>query len=243
MDLPNPTTAELESLMKEYNHALLIEVIHLLQRDWAPPVRVDITSVCKGVGVFATRDIKAGETITFYPCHAVQRSTKVYFVGDDATTERMSNSIKNGTYGMDIPSKSYTIHGDPNARSAMWAVAHLVNDPYPDVAHIKKRPNTAEEVGHAYLDYMVRIKGRTNAEFKGLESGVVSVVAFRDICKGEEVLVPYGYVYWTDLMGPQFTQNMIEYVTDPHEGKKRLNMLMSVSNGCPGGAIVFRAQH
>lgn len=181
---------------------------------WDFPVRVGPSAERGGPGgrgVFATRDIRAGEVLTFYPCDAMEiRTTTGSSVGGNpAAAARITSNMRGhrsrilvcpeGFHHEDQMGVQWHVHGDP-AREDVWACGHLVNDPLDaaGVASLNKDPKTPEEASQAYLDYLRKTAPHMNCRFETIVRGMLlAVTAERDIRAGEELLVPYGYVdYW-----------------------------------------------
>ncbi len=92
------------------------------------------------------------------------------------------------------------VHGDPNRPVHAWACGHMVDDAHPDVSRMERRPSTPAQFKHEELAYWMRTKDRANAVHATLIPGcALGTVATRDIAAGQEVLVCYGYLYWTQL--------------------------------------------
>lgn len=171
-------------------------------------VEVKASSV-HGKGVFATKPIKTGEIITFYPgdsanyipdgnedktdhlviCHLSNRVKKL--TDCENTEETASNFYnKHWEYNCKV-SDYYSITGHPELDKDPNYVGHLINDRY--VCDFKRITPSI------YLELSAK---RTNAIFKNLKNNThVSVVARRDIAVGEEIFVTYGIEYWSAQIG------------------------------------------
>ena len=167
-------------------------------------VEVKISSV-HGKGVFATKPIKYGEIITFYPgdsanyipeanehepSHIVicRLSSRVKELLNSKDIEKDASMLYNtyGQYNCKI-SDYYSITGHPQLDKDPSYTGHLINDRY--VCDFKKITPSV------YLELSAK---KTNAIFKNLKNNThVSVIARRDIIPGEEIFVTYGIEYWS----------------------------------------------
>jgi len=149
-----------------------------------------------GDGVFAKRDFKEGEVITFYPAHYVLE-TKTKKDGSDKTTIVQLNSdvtdindnIRNRyTYNVFA---GLSICGDPKMKQDMTFVGHIVND---GLQSKSIRYNEKEEQIYNEVSTV-----KNNSCYMDVKRMCVCIVATRDILKDEEILVSYSYKYWVDM--------------------------------------------
>lgn len=155
------------------------------------PVRIDNSRV-HGKGVFATRDIKEGEIVTFYPCDLYMSdtdATRTYWRIGDCDRGRVMELATNGDY-----TYGGTIIGLPEKTEHPWFLGHMVNDG----ALITSR--TRGKLAKQGIVYTRCSMARQNTVFKEYTiSGTICTVglqATRDIKSGEELFVCYGAPYW-----------------------------------------------
>ena len=121
-------------------------------------------------GVFASEDIKQWDVVAFYE-------------GNKTRSEKVSHP--NSEYNLfvieDTTNKLYVI--DPTANNS-GNLSMFINDYRDDVNNLGSGENKVEKINVFFLGI--------NVDY---ECHVV-VVANRDIHKGEEILVDYGYQYW-----------------------------------------------
>jgi hypothetical protein len=162
----------------------------------------------RGLGVFATHDIKAGEPVTFYP-------------------GRVARLLDHGflDYGTGLfDSNCYGLRGDPRCTDAS-ACGHLVNDPWAIAATVKEADAFWDVPGQAtlleytnatvmtgmrsdyWLEALAHVAAYTNAMICdencvistnwSPDGGILSVITTEvDIPAGAELLTSYAPQYW-----------------------------------------------
>ena len=132
-----------------------------------------------GKGVFATENIEIGNIITEY-------------VGKKISSEEFDKQYKENDVEMNYYTINYNdklkIVGDMNSQD-IKKCGQLIND-----AGTLKDPNKLD-IDNA-KEYILTAK-KTNCEFikSSLNDGLF-IISTRDIKKGEELFVHYGYSYW-----------------------------------------------
>ena len=165
--------------------------------EWPPclfPVEVR-TSPVHGKGVFVTKDVECGQILSLYPpdafvfsrpggkCQCLQVSPDIGCDREEAAAARRLYTVTLGTYGR----VEVGLVGMPRLCNDPAYVAHLANDPVGD-ARSKK-------------DYYARIANRGNAYLTGFQNSLCQALfAGKRIRAGEEVLVPYDWDYWEELL-------------------------------------------
>lgn len=135
-----------------------------------------------GNGVFATKDIKAGEIITMYPIH--QYAKRVTTDGWQIHSMMDSETPYHG-YALDIDENT-KIYGCPTFYNTIFQ-GHLVNDPVVSL--------DCSDINKFIISYFIAAKVKGNARYDK-NSYLVYIRAVRDIKAGEEILVPYSLPYW-----------------------------------------------
>jgi hypothetical protein len=151
-----------------------------------------------GKGVFAKRDIKKNEIITLYPPDLLvyypnenrheSGHIKNVIVSKDCKTiinnDKDFNSLMK--YAYDVNTK-YTIIGDPNNLDDPNYLGHMINDGY----LLKSDDNK--------FDYLEKSVKSSNAIYKTIKEYVIVIEANKDINKGDEIFIMYGYYYWMTI--------------------------------------------
>ena len=154
------------------------------------PVALGKSSV-HGQGVFATRDIDAGELLTLYPadafvlvcedrCHVTR--TAEHFGGHD----RLLHLIRFYSQTLQDQGREVRVIGDPRAASDPAYCGHMINCAV-------GRP------GQGRMSYKMQkaLWNRHNAKPVNIHSKAhFAFVATRPIPKGQELLTYYGAGYW-----------------------------------------------
>lgn len=184
-----------------------------------------------GRGVFATKPIQKGEIVTTYPAHCIAtvkgREIEAQILSGEP--EHHENILHHHpTYSMFIhkntsnafnASKSSSsevfLMGNPSIPSYHFSCAHLINDPYPDTTKIDsiraiRRTGTPELITKLYIDYTLRTQRAKNTKLVG-KHYYAYATATRDIAQGEEILAPYGFMYWADLTEKELVTAVKEY--------------------------------
>lgn len=151
-----------------------------------------------GRGLFASREIFAGELITLYPGDAL-----LYWKhGREAPSSRICSGV---IFGAHIPeedrdAKRVTTKSAREYEVGASSTLSCVGDPRRDndVAYMGHFANdgcvcgSLEDVGA----YQVETLASANADYVALEGCQMATQATRDIASGEEILVTYGEGYW-----------------------------------------------
>ena len=153
-----------------------------------------------GTGLFATRDIRAGELITLYPGDALlywkdgreARSTSkrvcsgVVFGAHIPMGERDADRVTSADARQYEVCATSTLScvGDPRLRDNPAYLGHFAND-----GAVCAAPEAAAA-------YRVATVAAANADHVTLEGCHLATQALRDIASGDEILVTYGAGYW-----------------------------------------------
>ena len=136
-----------------------------------------------GKGVFAKKNIKIGELITFYPGDTVE----YYWNGMNKELGRVlywgESVIDTHTYACAV-GENHAIIGNPRFEDASYA-GHLIND-------AGKHNSSVESMEEYYKDD----KLKTNCDFYFFNDLHVGIRATKNVKAGEELLIPYGNGYW-----------------------------------------------
>lgn len=169
-----------------------------------------------GNGVFATKDIKAGQIITMYPIH--QYAKRVATNGWQIHSMMDSETPYHG-YALDIDENT-KIYGCPTFYNTLFQ-GHLVNDPVVSL--------DCSDTNKFIISYFIAAKVKGNARFDK-NSHLVYIRAVRDIKAGEEILVPYSLPYWFtrfNINEEQALANLLTYLeSQPVEKHKFIVDLM-----------------
>lgn len=169
------------------------------------PVRVQWIDEKKGYGVVATRDIRKGELLTYYPGVVRKRGheSKCYDTLIYAITPKSHPNV--------------IFDGDKDIREN-WACGHYINDPIDTSMLIPFDKDKSIEINlvnglineKTYNDYVMRTSNCIILPMSNAKC--VKVIAICDIKNGEELLTPYTYEYWKDrILGlPPLTKELKE---------------------------------
>ena len=160
---------------------------------------IGASTVCAGRGLFALRDVEAGELLTIYPADALitfdPARTKRGVMWAEHVPEGLRDAAKLADvwveYELAPYEKSetgylYSIIGIPDLDGDAAYAGHFINDGAALVAE-----------GAAALDrYRADSASAANTDFEALEELHCGVVATRRIAEGEEILASYGANYW-----------------------------------------------
>ena len=155
-------------------------------------------STIHGNGVFAKKDIKKGDLITFYPGDVVEYNpngdrhipghitmafSSQRFV--DKFGNPKSSEYMNNDYAYDIGS-NYTLIGCPYFMNDSNYMGHFIND--------GAKSNSTEKSDELYnkISYI-----KQNCRFYNYKGDLhVAIIATKDIKPGEELFIMYGTGYW-----------------------------------------------
>lgn len=164
-----------------------------------PKIRVGPSSVCSGVGVFASTNIDEGELITCYPGDAV--TYRLPPESPISEKQREDEGIRGVMWGRHVPQnlRKLTVANDEYAIK--------IDETYGGVG-LRELDGDLAYVGHLINDgaclsnfgsaseYLKASKAAGNAGFRCLLGCHMITIATRSIPKGAEVLVSYGPDYW-----------------------------------------------
>lgn len=202
----NTTTLPQETLRRNL-HARRLDNLHLHRCSIAPS---SIRGA--GQGLFADRDIEAGELITCYPGDAVlcwqyadhsaqyNSEAQVYHSSHIASTEANALRFVNDLHSYELPaSQTLSVLGDPLLLDDAAYLGHMANDG----ASAGQFSENEGEVGGLFdmmheeeEKYNMDSAARVNAEHMSLEGCHMVTRALTHICEGDEIFVTYGYRYW-----------------------------------------------
>jgi SET domain-containing protein len=146
-----------------------------------------------GRGVFATRNIKKGELITFYPADVVVFGSKDACVTRAYIPSKRSENDaffktqwQDQTYCVSLEGL-YSIHGNPNPiyESNHDYLGHFIND--------GAKPTPDPKSFQIYETVSVL---KMNCVFAQIRDLHVAIVAHTDILKDQELFIHYGLHYW-----------------------------------------------
>ena len=168
---------------------------------WRTPVIKDAPvelrpSPVHGRGVFATRDIAAGEPVTVYPCHDILWRPESGLNWSVAEPDCWPNP----DYGLgaDIFGGTVSVVGDPTLTSDPRYLGHMINDGAratgPDGAEVYKTVSRQRRnVAAVWIDGIETPK----ALHEGFDYNLY-IESRRDIKKDEELFMAYGAMYWLE---------------------------------------------
>lgn len=180
----------LNDVPKKHTHIILNELSDTKHPYYNAPC--DVRPSTHGRGVFATRDIKKGDTITIYPIHGImfdKHPTEGYATYSGDTKYDCKYSYTHAR------TKSDHI-GDKNKTEPLF-LGHIINDNYPSVEDFNTDDET--KLGATYVKYLLHCISFANCTFKETKYFTV-IKATKDIKKDDELFVPYGLGYWSDYM-------------------------------------------
>lgn len=148
-------------------------------------------------GVFAKRDIKKGELVTFYPGDSV-----VFKIYEETNHDNMTHQAMISMMNFDMQfytesflnryrfnvNEEYYIVGNPNHILDNAYIGHIINDG----AILDDKNDTRK--------YTMETRVKCNVGAISLQGLHMAIVANRDIKKDEEIFMPYGAEYWRDRM-------------------------------------------
>ena len=154
-----------------------------------------------GRGVFATRDIKKGETVTLYPAHNIATPL------GNGRERRRGWCEYEYEYAM-THSKTGERHTGDKMKEDPFFLGHLINDFCAFVGEFKEK---AKGQGETMMKYFLHAETFQNVVFKnGMH--FISIKASKDIKEGEELLIAYSPTYWTKLSCMEVLIQILEYL-------------------------------
>ena len=176
----------------------------------------------RGRGLFATRRMRRGDVATVYPCDLMRVTDpdgSAVLLGGRLVpeNERWKLSRYMQFLRRDADGTTHEICGDPSKPFDAGACGHLANDPHPDPTKLGV-PGDSEAFGRGMVEYVLRIQGSANCAMRPHRGVCVLLVATRDVEAGEELLVPYGYEYWSSPPDPMAM--LKEYMASRTESEK-----------------------
>ncbi len=151
-----------------------------------------------GKGVFARRDIKSGELITFYPADLMEYTPdkdrnkdkhKVAVLQSERLTTRFGNKFgsdqknRDNDYAFTL-SDEITITGHPSFEEGNY-LGHLIND-----------FGMCSDSARSIQMYNKLAPLRCNVVYRNFYDLHIGIVASKNIPAGSELLVQYGFTYW-----------------------------------------------
>ena len=162
----------------------------------------DSTIAAAGNGVFASRDISAGELITLYPGDGVRveagaEAAELWAVsGTDGSPRGTDASIleRGKDYEREVDreaDRSPSVLGDPHLVDDPAYLGHMIND---------GATCTREALRTAYVAEAAEV---CNVQQVSLDGSHVAILAARDLWEGEELFMAYGAGYWISRLGSE----------------------------------------
>jgi hypothetical protein len=140
-----------------------------------------------GRGVFAIKNIKAGEIITFYPadyiCYKYKTGEYVILTSEIAHNAGYNDIDCNFEYCLSVDN-NYSIIGDPRIYNDNRYIGHLINDGY-----LPSKIDTS-------VEYYLNSSKKSNCCFYSINGLQMAIIATKDINIGEELYISYGHKYW-----------------------------------------------
>lgn len=152
-------------------------------------------------GVFATKNIKKDEVITFYPGHFGYFCSDGNKLGEKNVLMVKSPSILATENGLDDDNginkkycfelnEHYCIAGHPKLIDNPTYLGHMINDGAKSHSNINNYNSKDEEL------YYTESLNKRNCEAENIKDLFIIITATRDIEKDEELFMVYGYEYW-----------------------------------------------
>ena len=139
----------------------------------------------KGLGLFTTRNVKKNEILAFYDGLYVENNTEAIII--------------TGKRGYCIGTEKGIISGFPTPLRK-GGNGQLSND--------FKTNYTIDDFTNEKSDYYKNINAKHF--WTDRQGGILLLTAIKDIKKGKEVLVSYGYRYWNEEKGEHFLDSPID---------------------------------
>jgi hypothetical protein len=178
------------------------------------PVRLGDSPI-SGNGLFATRDIQAGEILTFYPCDVYidkvaeggSPGKVLVTCANVADRSRVQALVADATYRFD--DRDFAFIGDPKMNRDPWFLGHMAND------SVCIKGNGDQDLQRAII-YTKCALQHGNAEFTPVRhrhhTVSIGIESVRSISAGDEILVGYGPAYWLAASG--VAQHDIDQIMD-----------------------------
>lgn len=146
------------------------------------------TSNIKGDGVFAKKDIQIGEIITFYPADMlVDKNNNISLYNNKYTLDEIK--IKEMSPYMIYIDCDQVMIGHPTNKDNMTYVGHMINDGVKITKNMKTEyyREMTFQTANCTFDKILCMTG---------EVCTIAIKAIKNISKGEELHIEYGYNYW-----------------------------------------------
>lgn len=190
-------TDGIDALNAKYDETTIIKEFHV-----AP-------SKVHGQGLFASKFIRKGELITFFPKHFVIKYDNNY-TGKIILDKQLSESFARtyctsyymNHYRFNCPDGSKII-GIPDINDDPRYLGHMINDPATNFT--------------SHDAYIEDVASKVNADFWYFTNDEIGIVSLRDIEPDDEIFVSYTYSYWTKCR------------VCAHEGKSKCGACRNVS--------------
>tara|TARA_R110000868_G_C10864459_1_gene761776 strand:+ start:166 stop:798 length:633 start_codon:yes stop_codon:yes gene_type:complete len=195
---------QIEKQDEVYNLLNKLNIVEDLQikclnkfQNYIPELKIEIKkSNIHGYGVFATKNIKKNEIITFYPADIIIKKDKIgskIYTSERYSEKKEENktltnwkndgSPLNNPYLLNI-NKEYSIIGDSDFKDNLNYVGHLIND--------GAKHNRTEKSKQIYMKIAFL---KMNCCYEKSNT-CVYIEAIKDIKKNEELFMAYGIDYW-----------------------------------------------
>ena len=146
-----------------------------------------------GKGLFALTNINEGTFISFYPCHAIVSGNRFHSV-DIPNNTRADNTEFISDYGLHIGNGNFML-GLPYIMTPFMK-GHLINDGYKPAAQIRDIDfNDTLTLTDEFVEYTANSHKHNNSILI-IKDRLAYVRANRYIKRGEEITLPYSFVYW-----------------------------------------------
>ncbi len=148
-----------------------------------------------GLGVFTKVNIPKDEIVTVYPAHMVRIKDQLIGYGDvvnQYNTPELQKEILKYAYNV---SAAQQIMGDPKQISKKHLLGHMVNDGYKVPSQYGIAPM---DVVKDITKYVICDNIYNNCKYSKMGPSVV-IKTVRDVMAGDELLVPYGFNYWSAM--------------------------------------------
>ena len=140
-----------------------------------------------GRGVFATKNIKVGDLITFYPadyiCYKYKTGEYIILTSEIAHKAGYKDTDCNFEYCLRVDN-NYSVIGDPRICNNNTYIGHLINDGY-----LPSKTDTS-------VEYYLNSSKKSNCCFHSINGLQMVIIATKDINIGEELYITYGHKYW-----------------------------------------------